>query len=95
MKTLPYLTRADVPTDWIEERRVLIARDGFALRAGPLGRIEIKTQRPAPTVNTWVTLTLPGGALGFVKDADRDAVLRLLQAPGPSALNAQPSTSAS
>ncbi len=65
-----------VTPQWIEERREIVVRDGFALRAGaPRRTIEIKSLR----TNEWCVLTLPGGAFEFVELADRDAVLARLQ----------------
>lgn len=81
MSARPFVTLDLVSPEWLAERREVIVREGFALRAAPIAaRIEIKTQRaePATPPNTWVALTLPGGSLDFLKLADRDAVLRQL-----------------
>lgn len=81
MSARRFITLNLVSPEWIAERREVIGREGFALRAAPIAaRIEIKTQRPEPAAppNTWIALTLPGGALEFLRLADRDAVLRQL-----------------
>lgn len=87
--------------EWIETRRAIIARDGYAARAGEVGvdlagtpyTIELKSL----TTNEWGRLTLPGGGTVFATAADRDAVLVRLQRsqPDPEFLakqNPQPST---
>ena len=81
MSAQRFVTLDLITPEWIAERREVIVREGFALRAPPIAaRIEIKTQRPEPASppNTWVALTLPGGALDFLSLADRDQVLRQL-----------------
>ena len=72
---VPPITAADVSPAWIATRREVIVRDGHALRAGAGCAIEIKSL----TTNEWHWLTLPGGAIAFTTDADRDAALAKLQ----------------
>lgn len=84
----PPLTAADVPADWIEPRRAVIARFLFPLRAGEGNTIEIRSLTPPEQLaawdplkfNPWVKFLLPNGALAFATAADRDAVLRQLTA---------------
>lgn len=73
------ITLAEISAEWLAARREVIVRDGYALRAGAAGSIEIKSL----TTNEWLRLALPGdtGAVvsTFATVADRDAVLRQLQ----------------
>lgn len=43
MITAAPITRAQLPEGWIAERREVIAREGYALRAGAAACIEIKS----------------------------------------------------
>lgn len=76
MKTaVPPIALDQVPPEWVAERRAVVVRDGFALRAGSARpTIEVKSL----TTNEWCLLTLPGGAREFVDVGDRDTVLRQL-----------------
>ncbi len=77
--------------DWLAERRALIARAGYALRAGAGLTIEIKTLTPIEQmaghdrlrVNQWLALQLPADAACFATEQDRDAVLATLQQGHP------------
>ena len=75
---------------WLEERRVIIARGGYAVRAGAGVRghtIEVKSLTPHDQLaaedplrtNVWCVLALPEGAREFADARDRDAVLRRLE----------------
>lgn len=67
---------ADVPPEWIAERRGIILREGFATR----GRAETRTiEVKSLTQDLWLKLTLPNGGYEFATAADRDAVLKQLQ----------------
>lgn len=72
---VPPVAAGECSPEWIAERRAIIVRDGYALRAGSACAIEIKSL----TTNEWFRLTLPGGALAFTTEPGRDAVLALLQ----------------
>lgn len=77
MKIEP-VTLEQIPPEWIAERREIVVRDGFALRAalGPVGfTIEVKSL----VTNQWMRLALPGNATEFAVEAERDAVLRALE----------------
>lgn len=76
--------------EWIASRREIIARDGYAVRAGAGARghtIEIKSLTPHDLLaaddplrtNVWCVLALPDGAREFAHACDRDAVLGRLQ----------------
>lgn len=76
--------------EWIASRREIIARDGYALRAGAGARghtIEIKSLTPHEQLaaedplrtNVWCVLALPDGAREFAQRSERDAVLGRLQ----------------
>lgn len=86
--TLPTPEPEDV-TAWIASRRAIIARDGYAIRAGvgPRGfTIEVKSLTPSEQLaavdplrtNVWCIMGLPEGASEFHRAADRDAVLNRL-----------------
>ena len=80
------VTAAECDGDWIRDRREVIRRDGYALRAGTAEAgptIEIKSL----TTNEWLFLMLPNEATCFVAAVDRDAVLDLLWASRLSALS--------
>jgi len=63
---------ADLPDDWIEERREIVAREGNAVRAHAASlNIEVKSLRE----NRWLRLPLPSKAPSFAVAADRDFVL--------------------
>jgi hypothetical protein len=68
------ITRALLPEGWIAERREVIQREGYALRAGAGASIEIKSL----TTNEWLRLALPDKAPAFTTEAERDAVLAQL-----------------
>ena len=72
---LPPITFADLPPEWIEERREIVARDGYALRAGCGLNIEVKSL----TTNRWLLLPLPGKASGFTDKAQLAAALAALR----------------
>lgn len=67
---------ADITPEWIAERREIIHRDGYAVRAGR-GTIEVKSLH----TNEWLVLQLPHNARCFADDADRAAVLTQLIRP--------------
>jgi len=71
----PRINAADLPPEWIAERRAIVVRDGHATRAGRGGSIEVQS------INTgaWLVLQLPDKATQFTTAEDRDAVLRQLQ----------------
>lgn len=83
----PPVTAERCDAEWIETRREVIARDGYASRAGEVGvdlagtpyTIEIKSL----TTNEWGRLTLPGGSTEFTSATERDAVLTRLQRSQP------------
>lgn len=69
---------ADLPPDWIAERRAIVAAHGYALRGGA-GRaggftIEVKSL----VDNEWRVLELPERAREFALEREREAVLRAL-----------------
>lgn len=67
---------SDIPPDWIDTVRRLLAREGRAFRAGdPQPTIEIQSIYDGQ----FRALTLPKGGTHFASAADRDAVLRQLQ----------------
>lgn len=68
-----------ISPEWIAERREVIRRDGYAVRAGEGNTIELKSL----TTNRWCVLTLPGGALAFAILLERDAVLHALTSSKP------------
>ena len=74
MITAAPITRAQLPEGWIAERREVIAREGYALRAGAGACIEIKSL----TSNEWLRLALLDKTTAFTTEADRDAVLAQL-----------------
>ena len=86
MNTVPPITLDQITPEWIAVRREVIVREGRALMAAPIAaQILVKTQwewEGAPP-NTWLPLTLPGGATSFLNLADRDAVLRQLTGETP------------
>ena len=71
MNTPAPVTLDQVSYTWIETRREVGRRDGFALRAGAGNRIEIKSL----TTNDWLTLSLPRGALAHTTAEARDLEL--------------------
>lgn len=81
------VTLAQLPEDWIAERREVVVREGYALRAGAGATIEIKSLTLTVQLavddplkrNQWLRLALPDNAPAFATDADRDAVLTALQ----------------
>ncbi len=76
------ITLADLPDDWIEERREIIAREGNAVRACASSlNIEVKSLRE----NRWLRLPLPCKAPSFSAAADRDFVLDEIIRPEPRA----------
>lgn len=76
MSTLAPVTPEQITPEWIAERREIVGRDGFALRAGDRrATIEVKSL----VTNEWCVLTLPGGAQEFASPYTRDAVLLELQ----------------
>jgi hypothetical protein len=74
MTTAAAIARDQLPEGWIEERREVIQREGYALRAGDGATIEIKSL----TNNEWLRLALPDKATAFTTEAERDVVLELL-----------------
>lgn len=74
MIALPPITRAELPEGWIAERREIVQREGYALRASAGASIEIKSL----TTNEWLRLALPEKAPSFATAAERDAVLAQL-----------------
>lgn len=75
---------------WLKDRREVIARDGYALRAGQGARghtIEVKSLTPHDhlaaddplRVNEWCVMSLPEGGREFAHATDRDAVHSALQ----------------
>jgi hypothetical protein len=87
MSTMPGrlpMAATEIPPEWIELRREIIAREGCAVRPGHDATIEVQS------INTgaFLALMLPGGGTRFVTRADRDAILTALTAPPqPSPLN--------
>lgn len=89
MNAPPPITRAQLPEDWVEVRRVIIHRDGYAIRPGGGNTIEIKSITPREQMaaedplrlNVWIPISLAGGAVAFTSTEDRDAVLGELQKP--------------
>ena len=75
MNPAALITRDQLPEGWIAERREVIAREGYALRAGAGACIEIKSL----ITNEWLRLALLDKATAFASEADRDAVLAQLQ----------------
>lgn len=62
--------------EWIAERREIVEREGYALRAGPARlTIEVKSL----ITNEWCVLRLPGDLEDFAEALTRDAVLLELQ----------------
>lgn len=91
MKTYAPIALSSFPEGWAAERRAVIAREGFALRAASVlispphelppryaEMIEIKSLK----TNEWLRLALPSDAAEvvavFATAADRNAVLRQL-----------------
>ena len=80
-------TLAQCDKEWIDVRREVIVRDGYATRAGEVGvdlagapyTIELKSL----TTNEWGRLMLSGETTVFATAADRDAVLKQLQGEKP------------
>jgi hypothetical protein len=72
--TVAPIARDQLPEGWIEERREVIQREGYALRAGEGATIEIKSL----TTNEWLRLALLDKATAFTTEAERDVVLELL-----------------
>ena len=77
-----------MPSEWIEQRREILAREGRAVRAGEGNTIEVKSNRTLGVIedrpvesNEWFYLTLPTGALAFQHTLERDAVLHALTQP--------------
>lgn len=69
------IRHAELPDGWIDDRRTVIRREGFAIRPhAALPRIEIKSLR----TNEWLAVGLPGNAPGFASAQDRDLVLAAL-----------------
>jgi len=68
---------ADIRPEWIAQVRVVIEREGYALRGGfPAITIEIQNiNQPA----TWYALNLPNNSTLFATEQDRDLVLAQLQ----------------
>lgn len=76
MSKIAPVTPDQISAEWLAERREIVARDGYALRAGEhRATIEVKSL----VTNEWCLLTLPGGALEFASPLTRDAVLLELQ----------------
>ena len=84
--------KPEVLDDWLASRRDVIARDGYALRAGHGRRgatIEVKSLTPHELlaaddplrVNVWCVMALPEGAREFAREEERDEVLQLLIGP--------------
>lgn len=69
------IARSQLPEGWIEERREVIQREGYALRAGAGATIEIKSLH----TNEWLRLPLPDKAPAFTTEAERDGVMGELQ----------------
>ena len=72
---LPPIAYAELPAEWIEDRRTVVVRDGYALREGPSFSIEIKSL----TSNRWLTQPLPGKAVGFVSAEELRRALAALR----------------
>lgn len=70
------MSLAELPAEWIAEKRAMVRDYGYALRAGADASIEFKSLRPD---NAWLPLPLPNRATQFTTAADRDAVLQQLQ----------------
>jgi hypothetical protein len=77
MSRIEVVTVTQIPDEWITDRRTIVERDGFALRAARAQRgyaIEIKSL----VTNQWMHLALPGNATEFAEESVRDAVLKRL-----------------
>jgi len=75
MPTIPPITIAELPEDWIEERRETIHREGNAIRLSPDSlNIEVKSLRE----NRWLLLGLPGAAPCFLNRSECGLVFREL-----------------
>lgn len=88
MISLPPITLAQVPPDWIALRREILAREGRVVRAGEGNTIEAKSTRTLGVIedrpvesNEWFYITLPTGAFAFQHTLERDAVLHALTQP--------------
>jgi hypothetical protein len=68
------VTAGEIDDTWIAERREIILRDGYALRAGAGNTIEANRYHDG----NWRVITLPNEATTFVTETDRDAVLARL-----------------
>ncbi len=66
---------ADLPENWVEDRRTVAQRDGHALRAGPACTIEVQSI----ATGDWHPLQLPNNAKRFALEIERNAVLHALQ----------------
>lgn len=85
MTTPAPIALAELPPDWIAERRAIIARDGVAVRAGAGPWIEVLS------INTgaWLRLALPERATEFTSVAERDAALAALVGKPPAPVPAR------
>jgi hypothetical protein len=82
MKIIEPITFDQIPDEWIEERREVIARDGFAVRAcAASNNIEVQSQR----TGEWMLFRLPGNSPEFALTDDRNKVLELLWGKAPLA----------
>lgn len=75
MKKVVTIAAAEIPADWIEERRQVAFRDGHALQEGPANSIQIQSIR----TGEWLTLTLPNNAKAFHTAEERDQVLAAIR----------------
>lgn len=68
------ITLAELPADWLTDRRELVARDRVPVRAGAGLTIEVWSEARA----AWLRLELPDRAPRFATVADRAAVIAAL-----------------
>ncbi len=85
MSPITTITMAQLPTDWLEERRIVVTRDRHEVRPSGKFNVEVKMRQG----ERWLLLGLPDKAPGFDTEADRDAVLAELQRPGPPNLKGE------
>lgn len=85
MKTPPPILIAEITPEWIELRRAIIHRGGYELQAGAGNTIEIRALGSVDELvplktkpNSWLHLCLPTGAIAFVHELERNAVLHAL-----------------
>lgn len=74
----PPITSEQVKPEWLDDVRAASARDDYEFRPSPKQpSIEVRLR----TSPQWLYLMLPGSGILFTDNAERNAVLRKLQAP--------------